>query len=472
MNEKITLRSDDFAKWYTDVVKAAKLADYSSIKGCVILEPNGYAIWEKMQSILDGMFKKSGHTNVYMPVFISESLLNKEGELVNGFAPEVAWITEGGSSKLEERLAFRPTSETMFSDYYSKTVKTYRDLPKLYNQWCNVVRWEKETRPFLRSREFLWQEGHTVHTTAEEAERETHKMLETYKEFFEKYLAIPVITGKKTEKEKFAGAEYTLTIEAIMQSGVCLQSATSHYFGQKFAKAYNIKFINKNNEYDYCYQTSWGCSTRMIGALIMAHSDDRGLVLPPKIAPKQVMIIPIKNDSKLLSIAEHIQSNFDEKGITSIIDYSDKSPGFKFAEAEVNGYPIRIEIGYKDLENNEVTIVRRDTLEKNNIKLNDVINVVSQTLDRMQDEMYNKALENLHEKTYEAKNIEEVKKIMDEHPGVIYAHWCGSEECELKMKEIKGTKSRCIVETKDYEKEKCVVCGKKAKHNVVWGIQY
>ncbi len=472
MNEKITLRSDDFAKWYTDVVKAARLADYSSVKGCVILEPNGYAIWEKMQSVLDGMFKKLGHTNVYMPVFIPENLLNKEGELVNGFAPEVAWITEGGSNKLEERLAFRPTSETMFSDYYSKTVKTYRDLPKLYNQWCSVVRWEKETRPFLRSREFLWQEGHTVHATQEEAERETNKMLETYKEFFEKYLAVPVIAGRKTEKEKFAGAEYTLTIEALTQNGVCLQSGTSHYFGQKFSKAYDIKFINKNNEYEYCYQTSWGVSTRMIGALIMAHSDDRGLVLPPKIAPKQVIIIPIKNDEKLLSIAEHIQSTFSDKDITSIIDYSDKSPGYKFAEAEVNGYPIRIEIGFKDLENNEVTIVRRDTLERSNIKLNDVINVVSQTLDRMQDDMYQKALENLHKKTYEATTIDDVKKIMDEHPGVIHAHWCGSEECELKMKEIKGTKSRCIIETKDYETEKCVVCGKKAKHNVAWGIQY
>ncbi len=471
-NKAITSRDVDFAKWYTDVVMAAHLCDYSSVKGCTIFEPNGYAIWEKMQEILDKKFKELGHVNVQMPVLIPESLLKKEGELVNGFAPEVAWVTHGGNKELEERLAIRPTSETMFCDYYKDHVKSYRDLPKLYNQWCNVVRWEKETRPFLRSREFLWQEGHTVHSTAEEAERETNKMLETYKEFFEKYLAVPVITGRKTEKEKFAGAEYTLTIEALTQNGVCLQSGTSHYFGQKFSKAYNIRFINKNNEYEYCYQTSWGVSTRMIGALIMAHSDDRGLVLPPKIAPKQVAIIPIKNDSKLLSIAEHIQDSFDEKGITSIIDYSDKSPGYKFAEAEVNGYPIRIEIGFKGLENNEVTIVRRDTLEKNDIKLNDVINVVSQTLDRMQEEMYQKALDNLHEKTYTATNLDDVKKIMDEHPGVIYAHWCGKEECELKMKEIKGTKSRCIVETEDYENEKCVVCGKKAKHNVVWGIQY
>ena len=415
MNEKITSRSEDFAKWYTDVVKAAHLADYSSVKGCVILEPNGYAIWEKMQSVLDDMFKKSGHKNVSMPVFIPESLLRKEGELINGFAPEVAWITEGGNNKLEERLAFRPTSETLFSDYYAQKVKTYRDLPLLYNQWCNVVRWEKETRPFLRGREFLWQEGHTVHATQEEAERETNKMLETYKDFFEKYLAIPPLTGRKTEKEKFAGAEYTLTIEALTQNGVCLQSGTSHYFGQKFSKAYDIKFINKNNEYEYCYQTSWGVSTRMIGALIMAHSDDRGLVLPPKIAPTQVIIVPIKSEEKIL---------------------------------------------------------RRDTLEKQVIKLNDVVNVTTQTLDKIQENLFNKAEENVKNRTYDAKNLKEVEEIMNNNPGFVNAYWCGNEECELKMKEIKGTKSRCILESKDYEEEKCVVCGKKAKHKVVWGIQY
>ena len=472
MNEKITKRDEDFAKWYTDVVRAAHLASYSSVKGCVILEPNGYAIWERMQSILDSMFKKLGHKNVYLPVFIPESLLSKEGELVNGFAPEVAWVTHGGSDKLEERLAFRPTSETMFSDYYSKTVKTYKDLPKLYNQWCNVVRWEKETRPFLRSREFLWQEGHTVHATQDEAERETNKMLETYKEFFEKYLAIPVITGRKTEKEKFAGAEYTLTVEALMQNGVSLQSATSHYFGQKFSKAYDIKFINKFNEYEYGYQTSWGSTTRMIGALIMTHSDDRGLILPPKIAPTQILIVPLKSEEKIYSISEHIKASLEEKGITVDIDYSDKSPGYKFAEAEVSGVPLRIEIGLRDVANNEVTVVRRDTLEKQVIKLNDVVNVSLQSLDKIQENLYNKALANMNERTYEVTDIKEVEKIMNEKPGFVNAHWCGNEECELKMKEIKGTKSRCIIETKDYETEKCVVCGKKAKHKVVWGIQY
>lgn len=471
-NEKITERSVDFAKWYTDVVRAARLADYSDVKGCVVLEPNGYAIWERMQHVLDGMFKKTGHKNVYMPVFIPESLLAKEGELIEGFAPECAWITHGGSNELEERMAFRPTSETLFSEYYAKKVKSYRDLPLLYNQWANVVRWEKETRPFLRSREFLWQEGHTIHATEEEAKRETDQMLEVYKEFFEKYLAIPVVTGRKTEKEKFAGAEYTLTIEALMQNGVCLQSGTSHYFGQKFSKAYDIKFINKNNEYEYVYQTSWGVSTRMIGALIMAHSDDKGLVLPPNIAPTQVCIVPIKNDDKLLSIAEKIESSLISKDITVWTDESEKSAGFKFAEAEVNGYPIRIELGFRDLENNEVTIVRRDTSEKMTVKLNDVVNVVMQQLEKMQNDMYEKALKNKNERTYDVTTLEEMEEIINNKPGFVNAHWCGDEACELRLKEIRGTKSRCISETKDYETEKCIACGKPAKHKVVWGIQY
>ena len=471
-NDKITLRSEDFGQWYTDVVKAAKLADYSSVKGCIIFEPNGYAIWEKMQKVLDDMFKSTGHKNVYLPVFIPEELLKKEGDLIAGFAPEVAWVSEGGSNKLEERIAVRPTSESLFSDYYSKKVKSYKDLPLLYNQWCNVVRWEKETRPFLRSREFLWQEGHTVHSTREEAEAETHRMLDVYKTFFEEYLAIPVITGRKTEKEKFAGAEYTLTIEALMQNGICLQSGTSHYFGQKFSKAYDIKFINKNNEYENCYQTSWGVSTRMIGALIMAHSDDRGLVLPPKIAPNQVCIIPIKNDEKLLSIANKIQENLTNKNITSYIDETNKSAGFKFAEAEVNGIPLRIEIGFRDLENDSITIVRRDTLEKETIKLNDVVNTTVQLLEKIQENLYDKAFKNLKDRSYTASSLKEVEEIINNKPGFIDAYWCGDANCELKMKEIKGTKSRCIKETKEYEIEKCVVCGKEAHHLVTWGIQY
>ena len=471
-NEKITSRSEDFASWYTDVVKAAHLAEYSNVKGFIIFEPNGYAIWEKIQSVMDGMFKELGHQNVYLPVMIPESLLKKEGELVEGFAPEVAWVTNGGSSKLEERLAFRPTSESLFSDYYKNVVKTYRDLPKLYNQWCNVIRWEKETRPFLRSREFLWQEGHTVHATSEEAEEETLRMLNTYKRFFEEYLAIPVVVGKKTEKEKFAGAEYTLTVEALMQNGICLQSATSHYFGQKFAKAYDVKFVNKDNKFEYCYQTSWGSTTRMIGALIMVHGDDKGLVLPPKIAPKEVCIVPIRMEDNVLEVANKINNELKESNITSYVDLSDKSAGFKFAEAEVNGIPVRIEIGPRDLVNNEVTLVRRDTSEKMNVKVDEVNTKVKELLNDIQNNLYNKALENQKNKTFYAKTLKDVEDIMNKQPGFVHAHWCGNTECELKMKEIKGTKSRCILESKDYENEKCVVCGKNAKHEVVWGIQY
>jgi len=471
-NEKITSRSEDFASWYTDVVKAAHLAEYSNVKGFIIFEPNGYAIWEKIQSVMDGMFKELGHQNVYLPVMIPENLLKKEGELVEGFAPEVAWVTSGGSNNLEERLAFRPTSESLFSDYYKNVVKTYRDLPKLYNQWCNVIRWEKETRPFLRSREFLWQEGHTVHATSEEAEAETLRMLNTYKRFFEEYLAIPVVVGKKTEKEKFAGAEYTLTVEALMQNGICLQSATSHYFGQKFAKAYDVKFVNKDNKFEYCYQTSWGSTTRMIGALIMVHGDDKGLVLPPKIAPKEVCIVPIRMEDNVLDVANKINSELKESNITSYVDLSDKSAGFKFAEAEVNGIPVRIEIGPRDLINNEVTLVRRDTSEKINVKVDEVNAKVKELLNDIQNSLYNKALENQKNKTFYAKTLKDVEDIMNKQSGFVHAHWCGNTECELKMKEIKGTKSRCILESKDYENEKCVVCGKDAKHEVVWGIQY
>ena len=471
-NEKITERSKDFASWYTDVVKAAHLAEYSNVKGFIIFEPNGYAIWENIQKVMDGMFKELGHQNVYLPVMIPENLLKKEGELVEGFAPEVAWVTEGGSNKLEERLAFRPTSESLFCDYYKNIVKTYRDLPKLYNQWCNVIRWEKETRPFLRSREFLWQEGHTVHATASEAMEETDRMLNTYKRFFEEYLAIPVVTGRKTEKEKFAGAEYTLTVEAMMQNGVCLQSATSHYFGQKFSKAYDVKYVNKENKFDYCYQTSWGSTTRMIGALIMVHGDDKGLVLPPKIAPKEVCIVPIRMEGNVLDVANKINSELKESNITSYVDLSDKSAGFKFAEAEVNGIPVRIEIGPRDLINNEVTLVRRDTSEKINVKVDEVNAKVKELLNDIQNSLYNKALENQKNKTFYAKTLKDVEDIMNKQPGFVHAHWCGNTECELKMKEIKGTKSRCILESKDYENEKCVVCGKDAKHEVVWGIQY
>ncbi len=472
-NEKITERDKDFAKWYTDVVKAAHLATYSSVKGCIIFEPNGYALWEEIQKNLDRMFKETGHRNVYMPLLIPKSLLEKEGELVEGFAPEVAWVTKGGQKELEEPLCVRPTSETLFSDYYHEVVKSYRDLPLKYNQWCSVFRWEKETRPFLRSREFLWQEGHTVHETSEEAEEETKRMLGIYEKLFKEYLAIPVITGKKTEKEKFAGAEYSLTVEALMYNGVALQSGTSHYFGDKFAKAYDITFKDRNNKDSYCYQTSWGVTTRMIGALIMVHSDDFGLVLPPKIAPVKVAIIKIGDSDKVNTKIDEIVDALKTKEISYMVDDSEKSPGFKFAEAEVNGIPVRIEVGERDLNTNKIVLARRDTREKITCEADsDIASTVSDLLDTIQKDMYQRALERREKLTFEAHNLDDVRKIMDTQPGFIKAMWCGDEACELKMKEIKGTKSRCILEDEKKIDDKCVVCGKDAKHLVVWGIQY
>jgi len=472
-NKKITNRDIDFAKWYTDVVSAARLSTYSNVKGCIILEPNGYAIWEMMQKTLDKMFKETGHKNVAMPMLIPENLMKKESDLINGFAPEVAWITMGGSKNLEERLCVRPTSETLFSDYYSTVVNSYRDLPLKYNQWCSVMRWEKETRPFLRSRECWWQEGHTIHETKEEAEQETRCMLDVYKRFFYDYLAIPVITGKKTEKEKFAGAEYSLTVEALMYNGVSLQSGTSHYFGQKFSKAYDIKFLDRNNEYSYVYQTSWGVSTRMIGALIMVHSDNDGLVLPPKIAPTQVRIITIGDSEEVKQLSEEYYKNLNSNNVSVEIDNTEKSPGFKFAEAEVLGIPVRIEIGARDLENGTITLVRRDTKEKIQVSKDiNIVEFVKDLLDNIQNDMLERAKIRRDNMTYEAKNIEEFKDIMNNHPGFVIADWCGNEECEMKIKEIRGTKSRCILENKELLTGKCVVCEKEAKDVVVWGIQY
>ena len=468
-NEAITSRDVDFAKWYTDVVKAARLCDYSNVKGCVVFEPAGYAIWEKMQSVLDGMFKATGHQNVYMPMLIPENLMKKEGELIEGFAPEVAWVTHGGQNELEERMCIRPTSETLFSDYYSSVIRSYRDLPMKYNQWCNVMRWEKTTRPFLRSREFLWQEGHTVHSSQIEAEAETRQMLNTYKTFFEDYLAIPVIIGRKTEKEKFAGAEYTLTVEALMYNGVALQSGTSHYFGQKFAKAYDISFVNKENKQEFVYQTSWGVTTRMIGALIMVHSDDFGLVLPPKIAPKQVVIVPIGNvEQKVNEVYNALKVN----GISVYVDDSNKSPGFKFKEAEVNGIPVRIEIGERDLKRNVYTIARRDTQEKMEVDADvDIVSYVNNLMESIQENLYNRAKERRDNMTYNALNTDEMRNIIENNPGFIVADWCGDQNCEVSLKEIGGLKSRCILEDEE-PTHNCVVCGKEAKHKVVWGIQY
>ena len=473
-NKAITPRDEDFAKWYADVVRAAHLADYSNVKGFMVIEPNGYAVWEMMQSILDAEFKRLGHKNIYMPVLIPESLLNKEAELIEGFAPEGAWVTRAGGKELEERMMFRPTSETLFSDYYASHLQSYRDLPLLYNQWANVIRWEKETKPFLRTREFLWQEGHTLHETEEEARRETLQMLDVYKRFFEQVLAIPVLTGRKTEKEKFAGAEETYTIESLMYNGFSLQSGTSHFFGQKFAKAYDIKFVNRENKLDYPWQTSWGVTTRMIGAVIMVHGDDNGLVLPPRIAPRQVAIVPIGKDEEVNEKANEVLAALRAAGVRAFADFSEKSPGFKFAEHEVNGIPVRIEIGKRDLDQGLVTLARRDTREKVNVPVNSGIAAeVKALLNQIQENMFEVAKKRNAEKTYECTSLLEIEKIMSEKPGYVRACWCGDPACEARMKEIRGTKSRCIDETyKVKSTDKCVVCGKPAKYKVVWGVQY
>ena len=472
-NKAITERDKDFAKWYTDVVRAAKLADYTSVKGCIAIEPNGYAIWEKIQSIMDAKFKELGHVNVQMPLLIPENLFNQEKELIEGFAPELVWVTEVGDKKLDERFAIRSTSETVFCDYYKKHLNSYKDLPMLYNQWCNVFRFEKETRPFLRSREFLWQEGHTVHATAEEAEAETKRMMDVYKWFNHEILAIPSIIGKKTEKEKFAGAEYTITCEDLMYNGVCLQDGTSHYFGQKFSKAYDVKFLNKDNKQEYAYYTTWGKTTRMIAAIIMVHADDDGLVLPPRIAPRQVAIIPIGNDTKVMDLCNQYKDELTKNNISCYIDNTDKSPGVKFAEAEVNGIPVRIEIGPRDLENNQITFARRDTKEKMTVSLDtDMVKYTKELLDTIQHDMYERAKERRDKLTFKAHNLKDMENILNTQPGFIHAMWCGDPECENKIKEIKGCKSRCIVEDGEKIDDKCVCCGKDAKHHVIWGIQY
>ena len=470
-NKAITSRDVDFAQWYTDIVRNAKLASYSNVKGFTVFEPNGYAIWENIQAVADKRFKELGHQNIMMPMLIPESLLNKEADHIEGFAPEVAWVTHGGNKKLEERLCVRPTSEVLFCDYYKDVIKSYRDLPKLYNQWCSVVRWEKETRPYLRTREFLWQEGHTMHATAEEAMKETDQMLEVYREILEDYLAIPVVTGRKTESEKFAGADYTLTAEAMMYNGVALQSATSHYFGNGFAKAFDVKFVNKNNEEEYCYQTSWGLSTRSIGGLIMCHGDDNGLVLPPRIAPRKVAIITYSDD--LLEKAYEIRDMLNKGGIKAYVDDSEKSAGFKFAEAEVQGIPFRIEIGKRELENNKIVVARRDNFKKEEVSLDtDLVTYFKEQIDVMHNDMFNRAKKRMEEKTYVCHNMDEIKEVMENHPGFIKAMWCGDEACEEKIKEIRGTKSRCIPFEQEKVDTKCVCCGKEAKDMVIWGIQY
>ena len=474
VNKEIVKRDENFAEWYTSIVKKADLIDYSSMKGSMIIRPLGYAIWESIQSTLDRMFKETGHENVQMPMFIPESLLNIEKEHVEGFAPEVAWVTHGGSEELDERVCIRPTSETLFCEHYKKIIKSYRDLPMLYNQWCTIVRWEKTTRPFLRTREILWQEGHTMHATKEEALEETIKMLRIYEKFQREYLALPVIVGEKTDKEKFAGAEKTYTVEAMMYDGVALQNGTSHYFGTHFADAFGIKFLDKDNTLKTPHQTSWGVSTRMIGAIIMTHGDDRGLVLPPKIAPTKVIIIPIgklEKDENLKNTINEISAKLSENGITNKIDKTDKTPGFKFAEAEVKGYPLRIEVGPRDLEKGVVTIVRRDNFEKCEVSVSEVSNVVPSLLDKMQHDMYERACARQKTMLYEAHDYDEFKKL-SEKPGFILANWCGDVACEDKVKDELGLKSRCIPFIGGESDGACAICGRKASVKLYFGKQY
>lgn len=470
--EAITSMDEDFAKWYTDIVKKAELVDYSSVKGCMIIRPYGYAIWENMQKILDEKLKATGHENVYMPMFIPESLLQKEKDHVEGFAPEVAWVTHGGSEELTERLCVRPTSETLFCEHYAKIVQSYNDLPKLYNQWCSVVRWEKTTRPFLRTTEFLWQEGHTIHATYEEAEEETINILNLYADFCEQVLAIPVIKGKKTDKEKFAGAKSTYTIESLMHDGKALQSGTSHNFGDNFAKAFDIKYSDKNGNLQYVHETSWGATTRLIGALIMVHGDDSGLVLPPKIAPKQIVIVPIAQHKegvldKAKELEKRISNSFRVK-----LDSSDKMPGWKFNEYEMKGVPIRLEIGPKDIENNQVVLVRRDTREKLVVSIDELEKELSKLLDAIQLDLLEKAKNHRELKTFNALTLEEFKDIAENKPGFIKAMWCGDKACEDKLKEEAGVTARCMPFKQESISNTCVCCGKEAVSLVYWGKAY
>ena len=472
--EQITDMEQDFAQWYTDICRKAELVEYSSVKGFTILRPYGYAIWENIQRIMDGEFKKTGHVNVAMPVLIPESLLKKEGELVNGFAPEVAWVTMGGSEKLEERLAFRPTSETMFCDHWHSVLHSYRQLPMLYNQWCSVIRWEKTTRPFLRSREFWWQEGHTIHETAEEAMAETEQQLNCYADFCENVLAMPVVKGRKTEKEKFAGAEATYTIECMMKDRKALQSGTSHYFGDKFSRAYDVTFTGRDNKLQYPFQTSWGSTTRLIGAVIMTHGDNNGLVLPPRIAPTQLVAIPIAAHKKpeVLDTVQSILATLGDAGIRTKLDASEQSMGWKCAEYEMRGVPIRLELGPRDLENGQCCLVRRDTREKTFVSLDNIVEEVKALLDAIHDNMYAMAKKNLEDNTFDLTSWEEVRDMAQGRGGFARTKWCGSLECEMAMKEKAGVSSRCMPLKQSGTVGKCPVCGKECTTDIYWGVAY
>ena len=470
----ITSMEQDFAQWYTDICRKAELVEYSSVKGFTILRPYGYAIWENIQRLMDAEFKKTGHVNVAMPVLIPESLLKKEGELVNGFAPEVAWVTMGGSEQLEERLAFRPTSETMFCDHWHSVLQSYRQLPMLYNQWCSVIRWEKTTRPFLRSREFWWQEGHTIHETAEEAMAETEQQLNCYADFCENVLARPVVKGRKTDKEKFAGAEATYTIECMMKDRKALQSGTSHYFGDKFSRAYDVTFTGRDNTLQYPFQTSWGSTTRLIGAVIMTHGDDNGLVLPPRIAPTQLVAIPIaahKNPAVLETI-KAILAALNAAGVRTKLDDSDQSMGWKCAEYEMRGVPVRLELGPRDLENGQCCLVRRDNGEKTFAPIDGIADAVQKLLDDIHDNMFAMAKKNLEDNTFDFTSWEEVRDMAQGRGGFARTKWCGSLECELAMKEKAGVSSRCMPLKQSGTVGKCPVCGKKATTDIYWGVAY
>lgn len=471
--EAITPMEKDFAQWYTDVVKKAELVNYSSVKGCMILRPAGYAIWENIMHQLDERFKATGVENVGMPLFIPESLLQKEKDHVEGFAPEVAWVTHMGGEKLQERLCIRPTSETLFCELYKDIVQSHRDLPKVYNQWCSVVRNEKTTRPFLRTTEFWWQEGHTAHATQEEAQERTIQMLNVYADFCKEVLAIPVIKGQKTDKEKFAGAEETYTIEALMHDGKALQAGTSHNFGDGFAKAFGIQYSDKENQLQYVHQTSWGMSTRIIGALIMVHGDDSGLVLPPRIASTQVMVIPIaQHKAGVLTKAEELRAELAEAGFRVKVDDSDKSPGWKFSEQEMRGIPLRVEIGPKDIEAGQAVLVRRDTREKRIVPLTELVSGVREMLDAMQQEMYDRAKAHLDSHMYEAVTYDEFQDTVANRPGFVKAMWCGDEACELKIKEDTTATSRCMPFEQQRLSDVCVCCGRPAKKLVYWGKAY
>ena len=471
--DAITARDEDFAQWYTDVCKKAELIDYTSVKGMFIYRPYGYAIWENIQQELDRRFKETGHENVYLPVLIPESLLQKEKDHVEGFAPECAWVTMGGSEKLEDRLCVRPTSETLFCEHYANIIHSWRDLPKKYNQWCSVLRWEKTSRPFLRHREFLWQEGHTMHATEEEAREETMQMLNIYADFMENYLAMPVIRGRKTDKEKFNGAEETYTVECMMHDHKALQAGTSHYFGDGFAKAFDITFTGKDNTLHHPHQTSWGVSTRMIGGIIMTHGDNNGLVLPPRIAPIQAMVIPVAQHKEgVIDAATALMERLQAAGIRTKMDASDQSMGWKAAEYEMKGIPLRVEIGPKDMEKNQCVLVRRDSGEKIFVSLDELESTALALLDSIHEGLFNRAKKNLEDHIFAAHSLEEAKKLQEENGGFIKTMWCGQLDCELKMKEEGGMTSRCIPFEQEHLGDTCPICGRAAKKMIYWGVAY